>query len=238
MSKTNIPKGFPMGIKVNLDDLIEGLTIEKLIEVTQVYHNNCYIIGKDTSLCDKAHYHIHWFSAKDTTEGAMKTFRSNVIKKQFPHISKSFRFYTGKDIPDAQPICWYAYCIKEHFVSVSNQIFDETELKIEAQVQNKNKHLKRIKSQDIQIKEQEKKDFKSKLFAFIKQNMPDWQSHGTEYYADEYRAFSVTLIKFAIEESRFGIMKPMFLRQYYLEYKTCHAPEKWTPDDVYKFIHR
>lgn len=241
MSKqTIVPKGFPMGIKINDDELVEGCTLDAIIELSKVYHDNCYIIGHDISLCDKPHYHIHWFACKETSEGAMKVFRSSVLKKKFPHLSKSFRFYTGQDLPDADPICWYAYAVKEQMIKIEGSLFaDQMErLEIERSVQNKNKQLKRVHSQKKAVEDKEKRDYKNRLFADIQKTMPDWQTAGGEFYMKEFKAFRVSLYKFAIAENRFGSLKPALIRQYYLEYKTTRCPVelRWTEEDVDRFL--
>lgn len=74
MVNDKIPKGFPLGIKVNQDELKEGLTLDKIIDLTKVYHGNHYVIGYDTLYVEKPHYHIHFLSAKETSENAMNFF--------------------------------------------------------------------------------------------------------------------------------------------------------------------
>lgn len=234
--KKKLPIGFPMGIKVNADELINGLTIEELIKMTQVYHGNTYIVGYDTLYVTKPHYHIHWFSVKETTEGAMKTFRSNVIKKKYPHITRSFRFYTGQDLPTAQKQNWLAYCIKEKLIEVNNIEVNETML-IEAKAHLEIKRLKKIKSEQKADAEKEKMEFKDEMFAYVEKNMLDYQSVGEQCYGNEQMAFEIACIQFLVMKKKCGSMKIHFLNQYYLEYKALHSQEKWSPYQIYQYIH-
>lgn len=235
--KKKLPIGFPLGIKVNEEDLIHGMTVDSLIQLTKCYHGDTYVVGYDTLYVEKPHYHIHWFSVKETTEGAMKTFRSNVIKKKYPHISKSFRFYAGQDLPTADPGNWLAYCVKEKQIKVNNiEINDD--ILIQAKAHLEIKKLKKVHSEKKATEQKEKQDFKDKMFDYVSKNMPDYQSIGTEFYCNEQMAFEVTCIAYLMELKKCGSMKKLFLGQYYLEYKTYHSQEKWTPLDVYKYIHR
>lgn len=231
------PIGFPMMIKVNEEDLVFGLTLDELVKLTRVYHGGKYVIGYDTLYVEKPHYHIHWFSVKETTDGAIKTFRSNVIKKKFPHIPRGFRFTHGKDLPSADPMHWICYAIKEKTIRVEG--FDITdECKIRAASCLEIKRLKSIRSQKLAIEQKEKKDFKEKMFEYVKQNMPVTQQIGEEYYCREFDAFCVTVIEYMETVDKFGSMKLNFLRQYYTEFKMRHSPDKWKALDVYNFISR
>lgn len=231
-----IPVGFPMGIKVNKEELINGLTITELIKLTECYHGGVCVVGYDTLYVEKPHYHIHWFSNKETTEGAMKTFRSNVIKKKYPHISKSFRFYTGQDLPSAEKDNWLAYCIKETLIEANNiEVTDK--MKVEAKAHLELKKLKKVHSEKKVAEQKQKQDFKDQMFEYVMKNMPDYQSVGTQYYGNEQMAFEVTCISFLILKAKYGSMKKIFLNQYYLEYKTTHCQDKWDALQVYKYIY-
>lgn len=235
MVKEKIPIGFPMGIKVNVEDLKEGLTVEKLVELSKVYHNNSYVVGYDTLYVDKPHYHIHFASAKETSEGAMKTFRSNVIKKAFPHISSSLRFYTGQDLPSADICNWYAYALKEQTYLISNIKVTE-QMEIEGKSHLEVKKLKKIHSEKKNNDIKEKKEFKNKMFEYIKKHISNFDDKGDEYYGNEQLAFDISCIKFLMEEDKYGSMKKLFLRQYYLEWKIKHSSNRWTAEDIHKFI--
>lgn len=237
MVKDKIPKGFPLGIKVNVTDLINGLTLDKIIELTKVYHDNCYVVGYDTLYCEQPHYHIHFASAKETSEGAMKTFRSNVIKKQFPHISKSFRFYTGQDLPSADISNWYAYALKETAHLISNIKIDDN-LLIEAKAHLEVKKLKKLHSEKKSNDIKEKKEFKEKMFEYVKTHIPNYDDISDEYYGDEQKCFEIACIEFLIEHEKYGSMKKIFLTQYYLEWKVKHSSNKWTGEHIYKYLHQ
>lgn len=235
MVKKDIPVGFPMGIKINLFDLQEGLSLEKLIELTNLYHGGKYVIGYDTLYVDEPHYHIHWFAVKETSSGALKTFRTNVIKKSYPHISKSFRLYTGQDIPSAEPYRWISYCIKETLIQ--SEGFEITEeIQVQAKASLEIKKCKKVKSEQKANDEKEKKEFKEKMFDFVLKNTPDYQDKYGEYYGDEETAVKVTIVQYLIDVSKFGSIKEHFIHQYYLEYKVNHAQEKWTAKQVYMNI--
>lgn len=233
----NIKKGFPLGIKVNDEDLIEGLTLEALIEITKVYHGDHYVIGHDTLYCQKPHYHIHFYSVKDTSVGAMKTFRSNVIKKKFPHISKSFRFYTGQDLEGVNPALWLAYCIKENLVS--NSMLEITdEIRIQAKAQLQVKQLKDVHSQKKAIEQKEKQDFKEKMLEYVRHNYLDYIKQYPELET-KYGNISPTvvrrlIIKHLVQENKFGSIKKHILQQYVLEYLVKNG--EFTEADIEKFI--
>jgi hypothetical protein len=235
MVKQLIPIGFPLGIKVNQDELTEGLTLEKVIELTKVYHGNHYVIGYDTLYVEKPHYHIHFLSAKETSVNAMKTFRSNVIKKTFPHISKSFRFYTGQDLPSANVSNWFAYALKEQTQLISNIEVTE-QMIIEAKSHLEVKKLKKIHSEKKSNDIKEKKEFKDKMYDYIKKTISNYDDKGDEYYGNEHLAFDVSCIKFLMDNEKYGSMKKLFLRQYYLEWKIKHSANRWTEIDIYKYI--
>lgn len=235
MVKKDIPIGFPMGIKINLFDLKEGLSLEKLIELTNSYHGGFYVIGYDTLYVEEPHYHVHWFAVKETSSGALKTFRTNVIKKSYPHISKSFRIYSGQDIPSAEPFRWISYCIKETCIK-SEGIEITEEIQVQAKADLEIKKLKKVRSEKKTIEEKEKKDFKEKMFQFVLMNAPDYQDKYGEFYGDEETAVKVTIVQFLMDVNKFGSIKEHFLHQYYLEYKANYAQEKWTALQVYKNV--
>lgn len=231
----NIPVGFPLGIKINLEDLSDELTLEHLVEQFKCYHQDKYVIGYDTLYVEKPHYHIHFLSAKDTSEGAIKVFRT-ALKKKYPHLPKSFRFYTGQDLPTANTQNWLAYCIKEKLIKANNiEVTDE--MVIEAKSHLEVKRLKKIHSEKKVTEQKEKQDFKEKMFAYVLQHQPDYQSVGTPYYANEQKSFEVTCIKYLIENNKYGSIKKIFLGQYYLEYKTKYCSDKWDAEQVYNYLY-
>jgi len=226
----NIKKGFPLGIKINEEELINGLSIDELIRLTECYHGNNYVVGKDTQFCQKPHYHIHFFSVKDTSLGAMKTFRSNVIKKNFSHISKSFRFYSGQDLENVDPNLWLAYCIKETQVKVSGHSITD-EILILAKSQFQVKQMKDVHSQKKKIEQKEKMDFKQQMFEYVKANYTKYCKEND--YEDKYGNVCITavrrlIIKYLREQDKYGSIVKFRIQQYTLEYlgKYCNYSEK------------
>lgn len=228
----DVPKGFPMGFKFNVEDNID---IDKLLEISKTYHGDKYVIGRDDNYCDKQHYHIHFFCVKETSEGAMKTFRSNTIKKTFPNIGKSFRFYTGKDLPSADPNMWLGYAIKENLIKVSGlEITDDIVVTAKSQLQIK--QMKKVKSEEIKVKDKEKKEFKDKMFEYVNKEVP--------YYAvgdllDKYDrpteiAYKLLIVKYLKEQEKYGSMRRCFIDQYYLEY--CCRYLEYTEKDILNMI--
>lgn len=239
MTTKNVKVGFPMGLKVNDDELINGLTLEELVDILTTYHGGSYVIGHDTKYCQKPHYHIHFFSVKDTSDGAMKTFRSDKIKKKFPHISKALRFYTGQDLKDANPNSWIGYAIKETQIKVSGLTITD-EILIEAKTQLNIKMLKDIHSQKKEIEDKEKKDFRTKIMTYIRDKYNDYVR---EKFPDdfksgifEYRYVRLLLIKFLREEGKYGTLKKHYLDQYALQFM-CEY-DNWTEVDIEKFIYK
>lgn len=170
----DVKVGHPMGFKFNVEDNID---IDKLLEISKVYHGDKYVIGRDDSYCQKPHYHIHFLCVKETSEGAMKTFRTNSIKKTFPNVTKSFRFYAGKDLPNADPEFWLAYAIKETQVKVSGfSITDE--MLVAAKSHFQIKQMKQVKSESIEHEQKKKKEFRDKLF--------DWMDANTSTYLEKF----------------------------------------------------
>lgn len=231
------PIGSPMGIKVNDESLVNGLTLDALILLTQCYHGGKYVIGHDSLYVEKPHYHIHWLSVKESSEGALKTFRSNSIKKKFPDLAKSFRIYYAKDIPSADPMYWISYALKETVVTLRGYEMTE-QMRIDCKSHLEIKRLKSIKSEKLANDQKEKRDFKDKMYAYVTMNLPDIHHVCGEYYCKEYEAFCVTVIEYLASVEKYGSMKLTFLRQYYIEYKLKYCPDKWSAVDVFKFISR
>lgn len=221
-----IPVGFPMGFKFNVEDNID---IDKLVAISQVYHGDKYVIGRDTNYCEKQHYHIHFFSAKVTSQGAMKTFRSNVIKKEFPQINKSFRFYAGKDLPSADPNMWIGYAVKEEFVRSSGLEITE-DILVAAKSQMQIKQMKKVKSETIVNQEKQKKEFKDNLLAYVKE-------HLEKYMGDkEYEYIEECIVQFLMDNERYGSIKCGIIDTYYL---MCVVKLKhWTSSQVLNYVRR
>lgn len=242
MSKDkDIPKGFPLGFKINEDELTNGLTIDKLIELTKCYHGDKYVVGKDTLYCDKTHYHIHFYSNKNTTKDAMKTFRTNKIKKEFPHIGKSFRFYTGQDLKDVNPELWLAYCIKETQVKVSGfSITDDILIQAKAQLQVK--QLKNVHSQKKALDDKAKKDFKTQMLEYVRDKYSDFvktgflKDAGFDNGVFQPRPVRALLIRYLKEQAKYGSLKKHFLDAYVLEFMCVYA--NWGEQEIEMYIYK
>jgi len=230
-----VPKGFPMGIKVNEEDINDVCTLDALIEASETYHGGKYIIGYDSKYVDKVHgkphYHIHWFSNKDTTTGAMGTFRSDVFKKKF-NVSKSFRFYTGQDLPSADPSQWLGYCIKEKYVnSVGIELTDD--IKLCASTQLEIKRLKSISSEKKSNEKKEKQEFKEQMFKFVKSKIPLSEITAMQ----DYSKVIPLMIQYLIDNEKYTSCRKIYLDSWYLEYMCKHSDQKWNAENVHNFIY-
>jgi len=155
---TEVKIGSPMGFKVNIGERVD---LNVLVDDLKTYHGGKYIIGKDTMFIDTPHYHIHWFSVKVVTAGALKTFRSTLTKK-LTWLTKSDKLYTGQEIDSADPDRWLAYCIKEELISVTGyEVTDKIEILRKASLENKRQN--KVYSEKKAVIEKEKKDFKNKM---------------------------------------------------------------------------
>lgn len=243
----DVKVGFPMGFKFNVEDNID---IDKLLQISQTYHGNKYVIGRDDNYCEKPHYHIHFFSVKETSDGAMKTFRTNVIKKTFPNINKSFRFYVGKDLPSADPNFWLAYAIKENLIKSSDlDITDDILVSAKSHLQVK--QMKQVQSEKIKNKDKDKKEFKDKMFEYIRDNQQSYLDTLQESihfdncgksaveYVNRYdemspRLYKMMIINYLRQNDKYGSIKRCFIDQYYLEY--CCRYLQYDDFQVYNMI--
>lgn len=216
----DIPVGFPLGIKVNAEELINGMDLSSIVQLTEVYHGGKYVIGYDTQYCEKPHYHIHFRAVKETSQNAMKTFRSNVIKKKFPHISRAFRLYAGQDLKDVNPDLWFAYCIKETQVEVSGYSITD-DIKIQAKTQLEIKKLKNVHSQKKALEQKEKTEFKTDMFNYVRDSYVEYCKE-EELDCDQYglnkTAIRRLLIKYLVNHDRYGSLKKHYIQAYTLEY--------------------
>lgn len=216
----DIPQGFPLGIKFNDDELINGMDVSSLIQITHCYHGGNYVVGHDTLYCNKPHYHIHFRAVKETSKNAMSTFRSNVIKKKFPHISNAFRFYTGQDLNDVDPNLWLAYAIKETQVAISGYSITD-DIKVQAKSQLEIKRLKNIHSQKKANEQKEKTEFKTEMFNYVKDRYLGYckdEELDVDKYGLNLTVIRRLLIKFLVEKDRFGSLKKHYIQAYTLEY--------------------
>lgn len=228
----DVKLGDPMGIKVNDSELINGMTIQSLIELCQTYHGGKVIVGHDTLYCQQPHYHIHWFSVKETSEGAMKTFRSNVIKKKFPHISKSFRFYTGQDLPSAEKDIWLAYAIKETLVSSDYSITEE--IKVLAKSRFQIKQMKSVASEKKANDDKEKKDFREKMILSIKEDFEMYVPSGPHQFND-FDKIKLLIIRY-LKQHRPTSLRRGIIDAYVIP--CCIEIFGWDETQIYKYLYQ
>lgn len=209
MNDGKVPIGFPMGFKFNVEDNID---IDKLLQISEVYHANKYVIGRDDNYCEKPHYHIHFFSAKLTSPGAMKVFRSNVIKKTFPHINKSFRFYLGQDLQSANSDFWLAYAIKETQIKVSGHSITD-EMLISAKSHLQIKQMKQVKSESEKNKVKEKKEQKELLLKYVKENLDNYVPPSGKEITTESKIL-LLIMRYFKENEKHGSLRKGILDMY------------------------
>lgn len=236
----NVKVGDPMGFKVNVESISDEVVLSSLVASLSTYHGGQYVMGLDTMYCDKKHWHIHWFAKKEVTANALKVFR-NSLKKKYDCLGKADKLYTGQDLPSADKDYWIAYAIKE--MNEPHGIWSTTDIEITPRIKTlaasilESKRQKKVISEKKANEEKDKLDEREKMYAYVIQNLPDYQSIGSDYYGDEQMAFECTVIKYKMTQSKFGCIKKHFLAQYYLEYKCHYAQEKWNELQVYKYIH-
>lgn len=228
----NVKVGDPMGFKVNITSEV---VLDSLITSLNVYHAGKYVVGKDTAFGVTPHYHIHWFSNKIVTAGALKVFRT-ALGKKLTWLTRSDKLYTGQELESADPDKWISYAIKETQCEQTTMEITEQQ-KILAKASFENKRQNKVYSEKKQAEEKEKKDERAKMYQYVTENLPDYQSVGNDYYGDEQMAFECTVIKYKMSQFKMGCVKKHFLAQYYLEYKCHYAQEKWNELQVYKYIH-
>lgn len=227
----NVKVGDPMGFKVNITTEV---VLNSLVDALKTYHGGKYIIGKDTKFVEKPHYHIHWFSVKEVTEGALKTFRST-LKKKLTWLDKGDKLYTGQDTESADKDRWIAYAIKEETIDVVGIEVTE-EIKVLSKASLENKRQNKVYSEKKKVEEKEKKQFKDKMFEYIKIHISNFNDINDENYCNEKRAFDIACIDFLIKEEKYGSMKKIFLGQYYLEWKIKHSIQKWTSIEILTYL--
>lgn len=206
---TDVKVGDPMGFKL-LEEDCRPDTLDKVLDALEVYHGGKYIVGKDVNcgLVGKPHYHIHWFSVKDVKEGALKTFRSSLGKK-IPELTKGSRLGTGQDLPSADPNSWLGYAIKETQVKVSGYSITD-EILVHAQSHLQLKAMKKVHGEKLQNQKKEKQEFKDKLLAYVKEELPRYEIpsvHLNNFKSSDYTKIKLLVIKYLKESQREGSLK-------------------------------
>lgn len=224
--------GDPMGFKLNESS---NVNLDELIDALKVYHGNCYVVGYDKSFIESPHYHIHWFAVKNVSESAVKTFR-NSLKNKFPNLTRSDKLYCGEELASANPNHWIGYCIKENLIkSVGIDITDE--IKILSKSCFETKRQNKVYSEKKVNEEKEKKDFRKKMFDFVKKEIDDKKLCVNEYDVIEYDAkvVRIQIIKFFMENERWGSLKKHHIdtNLLFVMSRLCN----WSPEDVDKFIY-
>lgn len=206
----NVVVGSPMGFKLNEDS---GVELDELINLLKVYHGGAYVVGYDTSFVDRPHYHIHWFSVKVVSEGALKTFRSTLTKK-LTNLTRGDKLYTGQDLTAADGDRWIAYAIKENYVK-SETIEITEQQKILAKASYENKRQNKVYSEQKANVEKEKKEFKNKVYEYVKDNLESYEI--PDMYKNKVKdtdKVRLLVIKFLMEQDRTGSLKKAFIDNY------------------------
>lgn len=234
-SLTDLHVGHPMGVKINEQDLKDDFNLDTIVELTKNFHGGKYVIGYDTQYVENKHYHIHWYTKKATSTSAMKTFRTNVFKKANPELSKSFRYYAGKDLPSASPTWWVSYAVKETvYRAVDIEITPE--MNIERGTILEIKKLKKIKSESLADKDNEKKNARKDMYDYVNSRMPNYFEKIEDKKYTEYSAFVELCCEYFMSVEKYGSMRLTFIRNYWLEFKCRYSTEKWNAEQVAYYI--
>lgn len=204
----DVKQGDPMGFKLNK---CSNVDLDKLIEMLKCYHNGQYIVGYDTSFVEKPHYHIHWFSAKEVTEGALKTFRSGLGRK-LSGLTKADKLYVGQVI-EADERRWIGYAIKEAYIQGTIEPDEETHIYAKASFENKRQ--KHVYGQQKATVEKEKKEFKDKLCEYVKNQLPEYKI--PDMYVNKLKdsdKVRLLVIKYLMENERSGSLKKGIIDSY------------------------
>lgn len=221
----------PIGVKINEEDL-NLVSLERIIELTKFYHKGRYVIGKDTTMQSqvkgkqKPHYHIHFHYDNLLTKNALSAYRTKHFKSL--NVPRSFKLYFGQDLPNANPLAWMGYALKEEVIKIEG--YDETELTkidVEKQSQNQIKKLKLIHHEKKTIVENEKKEFKHKLYTYIEEQWneasriveAELQKGNSIWAHNDYSYFVILYSKFYYIEERITSMQPTRMDNLYREYK-------------------
>jgi len=216
----------PLGLKLDVEDINDtDQQLDRFADITKNYHKGKYVIGLDTSYCDRPHYHIHFWAEKLVTKGACKTFRSEKLKM----LSRKSKFYTGQDYKEGvDKYIWLAYAVKEKAIAFVGFTPDEIlHILALAGVQLEIKRLKNIHSQKQKIKDDQKKELKDKLFEYIKENKEYYAlDHKNEFY-DKYECMlsykipdliRKLIIKYFVKEDKYWYIQKQTIERYLKEY--------------------
>uniref|UniRef100_UPI00404AAC16 hypothetical protein n=5 Tax=Pseudomonadati TaxID=3379134 RepID=UPI00404AAC16 len=235
MAFFNLPLGHPMGVKINEQDLKDDFNLDTIVELTKTFHGGKYVIGYDTQYVENKHYHIHWYTIKTTNTNAMKTFRTNVFKKANPELSKSFRYYAGKDLPSASPTWWVSYAVKETvYRAVGIEITPEMD--IERGTILEIKKLKKVKSETLADKDKEKKKNRHDMYEYVKYHFPNYYETILDGKMTEHAVFVELVVQYMISLDKYGGLRMTFIRNYWIEWKCKHSQEIWNPSQVAHYI--
>lgn len=199
-----------------------------------MYHGGKYVVGKDTTYCNKPHYHIHFHSIKEISDGTLRTFRSEKFKPY--NVTKSFRLYFGQDLPSADPQLWLGYALKETQVLISGlSITDDIMAHAKSQLQIK--QMKAVHSEKKKVDADEKKEFKEQMYEEVyKRYMlnPHIDNYGMVTYWP--RDIQPIIIDYLIEHNKVGSIKKHFYDSYYIGFMICKC--NWKGKDIYEYQNR
>lgn len=230
----------PIGIKVSQSTVCDIDVLFGIAAALKTYHNGMYVIGRDSNYCESPHYHIHFWSSKNVSKDAIKTFKCKNLVKPF-NLKRTDKIYTGKDLPSADKIAWLGYAVKEEIITIDGFPDDiKSQIIHHAGVQLDIKKLKKVKSETIQEQLKEKKQFKDKMFGYIKDEYVSFCIKNEDYLSGKYDTKSgvvipaddryiikCMIVQFLMDNDKYGSIRKVFIDNYYKEYcgkylgKTC-----------------
>lgn len=214
-----------VGLKINCDVVDKmKVTISDIAKWFEAHHKGVYVIGKDTKFMasaePKPHYHIHFIT--DATESAVKAQKSKKLKefqdKGIDTGGRTTKMYIPKEIKEADPLVFIAYAVKEEIIFRHEQ-YNTEDFDVLRKTQLEVKKLKSFHTQKEQIKKDEKKEFKDKMFDYINEHLDHYASQKYLSLTDDiHKLVMLLMIKFLKENERYGSLKKCFLEMWYLEY--------------------
>nr|UOF81913.1 hypothetical protein [Cressdnaviricota sp.] len=227
-----------VGLKINEDVLAKtGLTIKQIAEWFTPHHRGEYVIGRDSMFtAGKPHYHIHFIT--DSTESAVKAQKSKKLselkEKGIDTGGRTTKMYIPKEIDSADPEVFLAYATKETVVW-RHEKYNNSSFDVKRNTQMEVKKLKHIHSQKQQIKQDEKKEFKDKMFDYIQENYDHYAlENDYDIQQTNRTVIMLLMIKYLRENERYGSLQQRILENYYMEYFSKYLGK--TDKDIFNLI--
>lgn len=242
----------PIGFKINKSsfDKIPNADIYEIADRFNTYHKGKYVIGYDSAYCEQSHYHIHFWSSKKVTKGALKTFRQDVLKLHYKSLAKGDKLYLGQEIEynDENSYCWEGYALKETIINISGYT-DEEKKNIETHsgVQLGIKKLKKVKSDSIADADKKKKQFKDGLFEYLETQYRSFINDHWEELKDtlllenksdlcdtDYRILGYMIVNYLMDNDKYGSIMKIHISRYLKEYLGKH--KKKSCIEIYNYF--